>query len=68
MRKSTLLVNNKYSRANAYDYIEFNVIDSDLVEVLFLEGNKVLSKHVLNRRDSAEFMRECRRNGMSDYI
>ena len=65
MRNTTVLVNNNYSRLEAYDFIEFNVIDRDLVEILFLDGNKVASKHVLNRQDSAEFMRECRRSGMT---
>ena len=60
----TTVLKNSYSRRNPYDFVVFNQVSDDIVEILVIEDDKILAKNCLPRREAAEFMRECRRQGM----
>ena len=55
---------NSYSQAKPFDSITFDQVSDDIVEVVVWCDGKALVKNCLPRRESAQFMRECRRQGL----
>ena len=60
---NTTLINN-YSATKPYTMITLNAVSNDIVEVIVYDDNVVVTRSFLGRRESQQFVRECRRQGL----